>query len=226
MLPLSKFGQVRYISYNSIRTWYANLVKPKPKEPPYEHVVQIGDPLLRTVSEVVPPDLIKSKEIQFLIKRLKYTFDKYNCVGLSAPQIGLSFQIFIAEFSKKHAKSYSEKEFRNKEMTIQPQQVIINPEIKILDYSKVVFPESCESVKGYYAEVPRYQAIELKGRDENGAEISFKAHGWWARIIQHELDHLNGRLYTDIMKAKTLTCCCWDAVNERGGKVILSFNAD
>ncbi|KAG5893358.1 hypothetical protein JTB14_000123 [Gonioctena quinquepunctata] len=211
MISGNRLGQLRHISYNSLRTWYANLVKPKPSEAPHKHVVQIGDPTLRTLCETVPVELINTREVQFIIQRLKYTFDKYKCVGLSAPQIGLSYQIFIAEFNKKHAALYSEQEFQNKEMTIQSQQVIINPEMKILDYTKLSFPESCE---------------KLKGMDENGKDIFFKAHGWWARIIQHELDHLSGRLYTDIMDSKTLTCSCWDVVNERRGKVILSFSAD
>ncbi|KAJ8942698.1 hypothetical protein NQ314_010022 [Rhamnusium bicolor] len=101
--------------------------------------------------------------------------------------------------------------------------VVINPEVKILDYSKIIFPEACESVKGFFADVPRYRALELKGLDENGKQFSQYATGWLARIIQHEMDHLNGIIYTDIMDRKSLTCSCWNVVNDRGGRVELPY---
>lgn len=108
----------RYISYAKFRTWYANLVKSKPQDPPYRHVVQIGDPILRVPCEAIPQDMIKSSEVRFLIYQLKAVFDKYNCVGLSAPQIGMPFQVAVIEFNKKHAKCFSQDEFRNKDMSI------------------------------------------------------------------------------------------------------------
>ncbi|XP_056647960.1 peptide deformylase, mitochondrial-like [Diorhabda carinulata] len=210
---------VRYISYKALRTWYAKLVKPRPGDPPYKHVVQIGDPNLRIESERISEDEILTPEVQYLIKQLKHVSKTYNCVGLSAPQIGMPLQIIIAEFNKKHLKHYSEQEIINKEITLQPQTVIINPLLRVADYSKVTFSESCESIKGYYADVARYRSIEVKGWNEEGNFFSILAHGWWARILQHEIDHLQGKMYTDIMDPKTLTCCCWHEVNERAGRV-------
>ncbi|KAJ8980108.1 hypothetical protein NQ317_008569 [Molorchus minor] len=105
-------------------------------------------------------------------------------------------------------------------------RIVINPEIKITDYTKVIFPEACESVKGFYANVPRYRALELKGLDENGKNLTINASGWLARIILHEMDHLNGIIYTDIMDRKSLTCSCWNVINDRGGKVELPYGAD
>ncbi|CAG9832285.1 unnamed protein product [Diabrotica balteata] len=210
---------VRYISYKTLRTWYANLVKPKPNDPPYSHIVQIGDPNLRVSSEEICEDDICRPEAQYLIKKLRNAFQSNNCVGLSAPQIGIPLQVVIAEFNEKHLKGYPKNEIKAKEMTIQPQTVIINPQIRIVDYTKVVFPESCESMKGYYAEVPRYRSIEVKGFNEKGALFSILAHGWWARILQHEIDHLQGKMYVDIMEPRSLTCSCWHEVNERGGRV-------
>lgn len=112
--------------------------------------------------------------------------------------------------------------------------------MKILDYQKIVYPEACESIKGFHADVARYKAINVTGMktwlfykrftltyfigfDENGNSLSFDMKGWNARIIQHEIDHLNGILYTDIMDKKTLTCSCWNVINERGGKVELPY---
>lgn len=115
----------RYISYKAARNWYANLklVKPTPQDPPFKHVVQIGDPTLRQVAVKLYEDEIGTPEIQFLVKRLKYVFKKYNCVGLSAPQIGASFQILLAEFNHDHLKIYSKKEIESKEITLQPETV-------------------------------------------------------------------------------------------------------
>lgn len=115
--------QIRGLSYKAIRTWYAGFFNPKKTKPPYHHIVQIGDPTLRTVSEKVPEDLIQSPEIKFVIRRLKDVFEKFNCVGLSATQIGVPFQIIIFEFNKKHAKAFSDKQFKNMDMSLHPQQV-------------------------------------------------------------------------------------------------------
>lgn len=115
--------QSRKISYGQLKSWYSGLVKKPPPVPPYFHIIQIGDPVLRVVADKVPVDLIKSSEIQFLIKVMKDVFKQYNCVGLSAPQIGISLRIFIAEFNANHLKAYDEAERKNKEMKIFPQTV-------------------------------------------------------------------------------------------------------
>lgn len=104
--------------------------------------------------------------------------------------------------------------------------MVINPEVKITDFSKIVFSESCESVRGFTADVPRYRALKLRGFDENNEEFEVELNGWNARIVQHEMDHLNGKLYTDIMDRKSLSCSCWQVVNERGGRVHMPFKPD
>ncbi|CAH0552513.1 unnamed protein product [Brassicogethes aeneus] len=213
----------RYISLKHVGTWYSSLVKPRKHYPPYNHIVQIGDPCLRVKTEKLPMEAIHSNEIKYITKVLKKVAKNHNCVGLSAPQIGIPIQMFIMEFNEKNACSFSKKEFKTKEMAFLPQTVVINPEIKVTDYTKIVFPEACGSVKGMYAEVPRHYSIQLKALDEDGKQFELNAKGWLARVIQHEMDHLNGTLYTDIMNRKTLTCGCWNVVNERGGKVELPY---
>lgn len=111
--------------------------------------------------------------------------------------------------------------------------------MKVIDYTKIIHSESCESFKGFYADVPRHYAVEVEGMyhtykllfyiyflialNENGKKFNLKLKGWAARIVQHEMDHLNGKLYTDIMDRKSLTCSCWQVINERRGKVLLPF---
>lgn len=79
---------------------------------------------------------------------------------------------------------------------------------------------------GYSAEVPRYKNIQLTGFNENGEDITLSAHGWCARVIQHEVDHLNGILYTDIMNGKSFCCSGWDKINQNGGRVELRYDGD
>lgn len=76
--------------------WYARLSPSRGKtNPPYEHVVQIGDPRLRNVCEPVPIDKIKTKEVQTVIKKLEHVLQKYKSLGMSAPQIGVNMRIFV-----------------------------------------------------------------------------------------------------------------------------------
>lgn len=62
--------------------------------------------------------------------------------------------------------------------------------------------------------------------NENGDTFKLTMKGWAARIVQHEMDHLNGKLYTDIMDRKSFTCSCWQVVNERRGKVLLQIGPE
>lgn len=76
--------------------WYARLSPSHGKTiPPYEHVIQIGDPRLRKISELIPPNKIKSDEVQSTIKKLEYVLKKYNSLGMSAPQIGVNVRMFV-----------------------------------------------------------------------------------------------------------------------------------
>lgn len=124
MSKLATVNQRRSLTYKALKSWYAGLTKPKIQDPPYKHVIQIGDPDLRTATDVIPVEEIRSQEVQFLIKRLRYVFEKFNCVGLSANQIGIPLRLCLIEFNKKHAKPYSKSEFENKEMSLMPLMVI------------------------------------------------------------------------------------------------------
>ncbi|XP_018328876.1 peptide deformylase, mitochondrial-like [Agrilus planipennis] len=216
----------RGISYHKLVSWYSGLIKKNSPAPPYIHVTQIGDPILRHVAEPVATEILKTPEIQNIIACLKYTLKKYKSVGLSAPQIGSAYRICVVQFSKEHLNAYTQQEQKQKEMYELPLMVLVNPELKITNFNTVTFPEACESIKGFWSNVPRFRAVEVKAFDENGEQINFKVNGWNARIIQHEVDHLNGKLYTDIMDRKSLTCSCWQVVNERRGKITLPYFPD
>ena len=101
-------------------SWYKSLLKPDVYEPPYEHIVQIGDPVLRKVSDTVPSDLITTKEISFLVQRMLSAMRDYELVGIASPQIGISLRIMIMEFPEKLKKKYSTDMWNNREMEVLP----------------------------------------------------------------------------------------------------------
>lgn len=108
-------------------------------------------------------------------------------------------------------------------MSTFPFTVFINPEIKVLDHKKIVFEESCASIIGYAAEVPRNYKVEVTAFDSEGKQFSHTFSGWNARIVQHEIDHLNGIVFTDLMNRKTLRCTNWEMVNTKGGRIEIPF---
>ncbi|XP_055627306.1 peptide deformylase, mitochondrial-like [Toxorhynchites rutilus septentrionalis] len=209
----------------SFAKWYRGLWRSKPaNEPPYDHITQVGDPVLRLKATPVPLDAITSPEVKFLVQRMVDVMRKYDGVGLAAPQIGISLRVLVMGFDEKSKKEYTESERKIKGMKTLPLTVLINPEMKIKNYDKICFPEACMSVRGYSAEVTRYAEVSLTGFDETGVSRQLTLEGWNARIAQHEMDHLNGIVYTDVMNPKTFTCTCWEAVNRHHGRVRISFH--
>lgn len=105
----------------SFRKWYQSLWSPAAAtEPPYDHVTQIGDPVLRQKANDVPPDAITSPEVKFLVDRMTRVLRKYNCVGLAAPQIGVPLNVIVVEFTEKHLGHHSKEAVKAKQMETMP----------------------------------------------------------------------------------------------------------
>ncbi|XP_041970306.1 peptide deformylase, mitochondrial-like [Aricia agestis] len=207
--------------------WYAKISRCGAKPiPPYEHVVQIGDPILRRVCEPVPQNEIKNEKTIKIINKLHYVVDKYNSLGMSAPQIGINSRIFVMKYTAKQVACVPPEIIRQRDIKIVPFTVFINPTLKVVDYKKVIYPEACESVKSFVADVARYNEVEIKGYNAEGEAVSERFKGWSARIAQHEMDHLDGKLYTDIMDRKSLSCSCWEEVNLSRGKINIPFTPE
>lgn len=119
-----------------------------------------------------------------------------KAAGLSAPQIGENIRIFLArEF--KYAEDDEEESVVN--------HIIVNPVITESSKRKAVWWEGCLSIPNVWGLVERAKKIKLEGLDENGNKIKIKASGDFARVLQHELDHLNGVLFTTKVIGKTMT---------------------
>lgn len=97
--------------------------------------------------------------------------------------------------------------------------------LKVKNFNTKTFPEGCASVCGYVGDVKRYEEVLLNGFNENGDAIQLNLKGWNARIAQHEVDHLNGKVFVDIMENKSFCCATWEAVNMHAGQLSIPFYA-
>jgi peptide deformylase len=168
-------------------------------------IVQAGDPVLRKQARPLTKDEIASPSIQQLIELMRETMREAPGVGLAAPQIGLSIQLAVIEDQPDYLAHHSADELAELQRSAVPFHVIINPKISFPDNARAEFFEGCLSVEGYQAIVNRALNVRVECLNERGEEITIDAHGWYARILQHEIDHLNGNLYIDRMKTRTLT---------------------
>ena len=168
-------------------------------------IVQAGDPVLRKQSRPLTKDEISSASIQQLIDAMRETMREAPGVGLAAPQIGVSIQLAVIEDREDYLNNVSPEQLASLQRAAVPFHVIINPKLTFLDNSVARFFEGCLSVEGYQAVVDRALNVRVECLNERGEEVTINAQGWYARILQHEIDHLNGTLYIDRMKTRTLT---------------------
>ena len=168
-------------------------------------IVQAGDPVLRKQSRALTKAEITSPQIQQLIELMRDTMREAPGVGLAAPQIGVSLQLAVIEDQPDYLAHQTADELAETQRSVVPFHVIINPKLTFLDSSSARFFEGCLSVIGYQAIVNRALNVRVECLNERAEEVTINASGWYARILQHEIDHLNGTLYIDRMATRTLT---------------------
>jgi peptide deformylase len=173
-------------------------------------IVQVGDPVLRQRARALSPDEIRSRETRKLIDARRQAMCDAPGVGLAAPQIGLSLQIAVIEDREEYLEDVREEDLAARERKAIPFHVLINPTLeerparpKDSGPEVVQFFEGCLSLDGFTALVPRARHVRVSCLDEHGKRKTIEASGWYARILQHEIDHLNGRLYIDRMDSRT-----------------------
>jgi peptide deformylase len=163
-------------------------------------IVQEGDAVLRARAKEVPPELISTTAFQELIDVMVTTMREAPGVGLAAPQIGVPLRVIVLEDTATLMRFLSTSERATRGRLEFPLQVIVNPMLRFPAERKARFLEGCLSVEGMQAEVERYLEVEVDGLDRNGKPRErWRANGWPARILQHEVDHLDGTLYIDRM---------------------------
>ncbi len=146
-------------------------------------IVTLPDPVLRRKAHKVS---IFDKDLQVLVDDMVETMRAAPGVGLAAPQIAQSLRLIVVEFGNEDDEEAPKKLY-----------VVVNPEIVEASEEMVNGVEACLSVTGLVGEVERHERIVVKGLNRYGKPSKIKAEGWLARIFQHEIDHLDGVLYTD-----------------------------
>jgi peptide deformylase len=154
--------------------------------------------ILRKKSSNIGLDLLIEKEIQTLIDDMIPTMYGDDGIGLAAPQIGKNIQLCIIgkqAFGKKIKVHKGEIPFKT-------DLVLVNPRFEPMSSKKIVDVEGCLSVPNTFGKVRRFKNILVIAIDREGKTLEFEANNFFARVIQHEIDHLNGILFTD--KAKDI----------------------
>jgi peptide deformylase len=164
---------------------------------------QVGEPVLRGRSRELSREEILSDSIQQLISQMHETLREAPGVGLAAPQVGMPIQLAIVEDLPEYSRDIPESELAARERRPIPFQVIINPRLKTAGDAQAEFFEGCLSLDGFTALVGRAREVSVECLNQRGEPQVIKASGWYARILQHEIDHLNGTLYIDHMHSRT-----------------------
>ena len=168
-------------------------------------LVQAGEPVLRENARALTKEEILGDEIQRLIADMRDTMRDAPGVGLAAPQIGLPLQLAVIEDREEYLKDLRPEQIAEKERRPVPFHVIVNPIIAPVSEAQVEFHEGCLSVAGFVAVVPRWRKVRVECLDDQAQPRIIEASGWYARILQHEIDHLRGTVYVDRMLPRTLT---------------------
>lgn len=167
-------------------------------------IVKAGHPALRRVAQPLSKEDIQSPETVKLVKDMIASIKRDKASGVSAPQLGVSKRIVAYEITAEMM--HLESRVRNLSklgMEAVPLTVLYNLNVKPLGKATATHREGCLSVPGFSAHVPRALTIEATALDEDGEPVKFRASGWTARVLQHENDHLEGKLFVDRMLPET-----------------------
>ncbi len=160
-------------------------------------IVNKNAPILRKTAQAVPLKDIGSKKIQDVLKRMKTALKREDDgVAIAAPQINEGLRIFIISGRVPSLLNKNVEEGVNNKVTTSD-AVFINPEIIKLSRKKNKVEEGCLSVRWLYGQVIRSEKAVIRAYDENGKVFERGATGLMAQIFQHEVDHINGILFTD-----------------------------
>jgi len=157
-------------------------------------VARLGHPVLRKVTANLAQRELQSAAMQKFIDDMIETMKEYDGVGLAADQVHESKQLAVLEVA-------NNPRYPNKPDV--PLTVLVNPKVTPLSDVLEEDWEGCLSIPDLRGKVPRYTSVRVQAWDRNGQELDYVATGFHARVIQHEFDHLNGKLYVDRMRDLT-----------------------
>lgn len=168
-------------------------------------IVQAGSPILRARAAEVPAEQITTTEMQDLVKRMIATMRAAPGVGLAGPQLGVPLRVIVLEDREDSMAKLTADERRERERVAFGPKVIFNPVLLPTGEERATFFEGCLSVRGFTGLVERAAEVEVSGLDENARPVRWHVRGWPARILQHEVDHLDGTLYVDRMMTRSFS---------------------
>jgi peptide deformylase len=168
-------------------------------------IAVVGETVLRAKARQLTSEEIKSAQIQELIEHMRETLRDAPGVGLAASQIGLPLQLAVIEDKAEYQATLPQAELHERERKPVPFHVLINPQLRLLSPPEVLFFEGCLSLSGFTAVVPRAGRVAVDALDHQGKPKHIEASGWYARILQHEIDHLRGTLYIDRMRSQSFS---------------------
>jgi peptide deformylase len=168
-------------------------------------IVNVGDQVLRQAARPLSVAEIRGSEIQQLIQHMRETMNDAPGVGLAAPQVGFPLQLVVIEDKQEYFAGLTAEHLAERERHAVPFHVVINPVMHQMSAAEVEFFEGCLSVPGFTAIVRRSLQVRVECMDATGTPRIIEASGWYARILQHEIDHLHGTLYVDRMDSRTLS---------------------
>ena len=152
-------------------------------------VSRLGHPVLREKARPLTPSFLAKPATQTLIDNMIETMYEYHGVGLAAPQVHESLLLAVIESQGERGRI--------------PLTVIVNPVVTVLgdnpEAEMEVDWEGCLSIPDLRGRVPRYRKLKVEALDRSGAKMKFLAEGFFARVVQHEYDHLMGHVYLDRM---------------------------
>jgi peptide deformylase len=154
-------------------------------------VARLGNPVLRKLTEPLSSLELQAEATQKFIDDMIETMKEYDGVGLAADQVHEPKQIAVLEVADNP---------RYPEKPQVPLTVLVNLQVKPITKEIEEDWEGCLSIPDLRGKVPRYKSIEVYSWDREGKELRFVASNFHARVIQHEWDHLNGKVYLDRMR--------------------------
>ncbi len=159
-------------------------------------ILTYPNPRLREVSTPVE---VFDEKLAKLVKDMLETMYHAQGIGLAAPQVGVTQQVLVIDTRarfKKDTEEMEEEEQTELEQKVQQPLVLINPRI-VNGQGKTTYDEGCLSVPSYYETVERFEVVEISAQNVKGETFRFKTDGLLAICVQHEMDHLEGKLFID-----------------------------
>lgn len=167
---------------------------------------EVGAPVLRGTARELSVEDVLSDGVQDLIASMRDTMLAAPGVGLAAPQIGLPLQLAVIEDRADYIAKVPEAQALARQRRPVPFHVLVNPRLTVLEGAGIAhFFEGCLSLPGFTGVVGRALRVRVDCLNEKAEPVTIEAEGWYARILQHEIDHLKGTLYIDRMDVRTFS---------------------